>query len=90
MSIVVGIDVDGVITGVEVVESSETAGLGSKATEEPFKGQFIGRNVEAFVVTKNGSTQENEVDAISGATITSNAVTDVVNASIYFINQFVE
>ena len=87
---VVGISPEGEIKGVEITQSSETKGLGSKASEEPFKSQYVGKNVEAFVVTKNGKSQENEIDAISGATITSNAVTDIVNASIYFIKNNIQ
>lgn len=90
ISVVIGMDTEGEIKGIEVVESSETAGLGSKAAEDPFKGQYVGKQVDAFIVTKNGKTQDNEIDAISGATITSRAVTDVVNASIYFIQNNIE
>ena len=80
ISLTVGVDLDGSITGVEITESSETVGLGANASEESFRSQYVGKQVDHFVVTKNGSQNDNEIDAISGATITSNAVTDAVNA----------
>ena len=49
-------------------------------SEESFRSQYVGKQVDHFAVTKNGSQNDNEIDAISGATITSNAVTDAVNA----------
>ena len=57
-------------------------GLGMRANTDAFKGQFQGRQAEVFSVTKGGASSENEIDALSGATITSNAVTGAVNAGI--------
>ena len=56
------------------------------ATGDEFKGQFAGKNAEALAVTKTGFPAENEIQAMSGATITSEAVTNAVNAAIYFVN----
>lgn len=53
-----------------------------KAAEDKFKSQFEGKQVDSFEATKNGATAENQIDAISGATITTNAVTGGVNAGI--------
>ena len=53
-----------------------------RADTEEFKKQFKDRNVEAFVYTKNGASAEHEIDALSGATITTNAVTNGVNAGL--------
>ena len=61
---------------------SETAGLGMKADTEEFKSQFSGKNVEAFSYTKTGAAKEEEIDAISGATITTNAIVNGVNAGL--------
>lgn len=80
----VGITKEGMITGVEVLEISDTPGLGMKATEPAFKDQYKDKTVEEFTVTKTGSTSDSEIDSISGATITSNAVTHAVNAALYF------
>ena len=54
---------------------------------EAFESNWVaplGKNVDAFAVTKNGASSDNEINAISGATITSNAVTGAVNAAVYF------
>ena len=60
----------------------ETAGLGMKADEADFKDQFKDQNVPEFSYSKTGATQEGEIDALSGATITTNAVTNGVNAGL--------
>ena len=80
----VGITNEGKITGVELLEISDTPGLGMKATEPAFKDQYKDKTVEEFTVTKTGSTSDSEINAISGATITSNAVTHAVGAALYF------
>lgn len=79
----IGIRMDGTMNGMSILSISETAGLGMKA-EEVLKPQFADKNVEMFEYTKNGATSENQIDAISGATITTNAVTNGVNAGLYY------
>ena len=71
VQISVGIDGEGNLTGVGFLSISETPGLGMKAQEPEFRGQFAGKpTAETFVVTKTGATADNQVQAISGATIT--------------------
>lgn len=82
----VGFDADGTITGVGIREINDTPGLGLKAKEPKFKDQYIGKNVDALVVTKLGASADNEIDAISGATVTSNAVTNAVNTAFYYLH----
>lgn len=82
----VGIRSDGTINGYEVLSISETAGLGMKATESEFKDQFKGKKVEKLEVVKTGAKEEQQIDAISGATITSTAVTKEVNACLAYVN----
>ncbi|MDD6728136.1 MAG: RnfABCDGE type electron transport complex subunit G [Eubacteriales bacterium] len=84
IQIALGIKTDGTITGFDVVSNSETAGLGSKCTEPEFKDQFAGKPATKLEYTKSGASADNEIDAISGATITTNAVTEAVNAAIVF------
>lgn len=84
IQIAVGITKDGVLTGFDVISNSETAGLGSKCTEPEFKNQFAGKPATKLEYTKTGATADNQIDAISGATITTNAVTEAVNAAIVF------
>lgn len=81
-----GVKTDGTVNGISFLSISETAGLGMKAAEDDFKNQFAGKKVENFSYTKNGASAENEIDAISGATITTNAVTNGVNAGLYYIS----
>lgn len=88
ITITLGIDNDKIINGVEILSISETAGLGMKAKNEEFKTQYKEKSVEQFSVTKIGATTDSEIDAISGATITSNAVTGAVNGGIYFVNAY--
>lgn len=86
-----GIKNDGTVGGIKILSISETAGLGMKATEEAFYGQFSDKKVDAFTYTKNGAKEENEIDAISGATFTTRAMTNGVNAGIaYFKNGLVK
>ncbi|MDE6026040.1 MAG: RnfABCDGE type electron transport complex subunit D [Lachnospiraceae bacterium] len=70
------------ITGISFLSLSETVGLGMKAKESEFKDQFAGQPVDKFEYTKTGSSSPNVIDAISGATITTSAVVDGVNAAV--------
>lgn len=84
----VGISKDGKITGVEIGNHSETPGLGSKATEPEFKNQYLDKAVSnPLLVVKGSANNENEISAISGATITSNGVTNGVNAAMKIYNE---
>ena len=82
LEVSVGIAADGMVKGIEMLSISETAGLGMKADEADFKDQFKDQNVPEFSYSKTGATQEGEIDALSGATITTNAVTNGVNAGL--------
>ena len=77
-----GVQEDGTMNGISILSISETAGLGMKADTEEFKSQFAGVQTDAFEYTKDGATQDNQIDAISGATITTNAMTNGVNAGL--------
>lgn len=77
-----GVAADGTVTGLEFLSISETAGLGMKADTEQFKGQYAGKKTEAFQYSKTGASGEDEIDALSGATVTTNAVTNGVNAGL--------
>lgn len=80
----IGVTVDGTLNGYSITEINETPGLGMKAKEDGFSSQFKEKQVETFTVTKTGSTSDSEIDAISGATITSSAVTSGVNAGLEY------
>lgn len=86
IQISVGIAADGTVRGVEILSIKETVGLGMNAKTPEFKNQYAGKLVESYVVTKTGAAGDNEIDAISGATITSDAVTNAVNAAVLYFN----
>ena len=82
----IGFDADGTITGVGIRETSDTPGLGLKAKDDDYRNQFVGKNCDKLTVTKSGSASDTEINAISGATITSNATTNAVNAALYYLH----
>lgn len=77
IELMIGIDNDQVVTGVSIIASAETAGLGAKASEENWRAQFVGLSGHV-AVTKDGG----EVEAITASTITSRAVCDAVNVAL--------
>jgi electron transport complex protein RnfG len=88
ITMVIGYTNDRTINGIELLSINETAGLGMNASKPEFIGQYVGKGVDQFTVTKTGATEENQIDAISGATITSNAVTNAINAGIGFVTEY--
>lgn len=76
----VGVDFDGKVTGVEIISHKETPGLGANAEKNEFRSQYVGKSNEISVVKSNAG--ENEINAISGATMTSDGVTRSVNGAI--------
>ncbi len=85
VTVSVGILNDGTVNGIEFLTLAETAGLGMNADTPEFKGQFADQNVDEFTVTKDGSTDPGMINALSGATITSRAVTGAVNTAVFFV-----
>ncbi len=82
ISLTLGVDMTGTITAIEVISQSETAGLGANCTKDDFKSRFAGvKSDDTLKVTKDGGT----IDAMSGATITSRAVTKAIDAGYRFI-----
>lgn len=78
IELMVGIDsAKGQVSGINVVSNSETAGLGAKSTDPEFSDQYKGKPLEELSVLKNGTPGDTEIKAISGATITSTAVTKI-------------
>lgn len=82
-----GIKNDGTVNGISILSISETAGLGMEA-EKVLKPQFANKQVNNFVYTKTGAVEANEIDAISGATITTNAITNGVNTGLYYFENY--
>lgn len=86
IELIVGISADGTITGINIGSMSETPGLGSKAAEPAFKDQFNNKPTEELSLVKGKVSSDTDIQAISGATITSTAVTSGVNAAIEVYN----
>ncbi len=84
IEISVGIASDGTVKGIEMLSIGETAGLGMKAKDAEFKDQFRDKKVQKFTYTKNGEKGDDKIDAISGATITTNAVTNAVDSALIY------
>lgn len=78
VSVMVGIDANGAITGLEILSHAETPGLGANAVKPDFKDRFIGKSGE-LTVDKTSNEGQN-IQAITAATITSKAVVSAVNA----------
>ena len=79
ITMMVGVDLEGKVTGIAIISHSETSGLGAVAADkgeagQNFRGQFVGKSGELEVGT--------HIDAIASATITSKAVTEGVNAAL--------
>lgn len=85
ISFLVGLKLDGTINAVSLLEIKESAGLGMNA-ESVLIPQYEGKPIAIFEVTKTGATKDNQVDAISGATITTDAINNGVNAAISYFN----
>lgn len=85
--VTVGINGESTVTGIKLSNMNETPGLGAKATEPAFIDQFeeIKTETKPFV-NKNATGAESEIVAISGATITSDAVTVGVNIALDYYN----
>ena len=65
--------------------------MGMLVDEESWKAQFAGKNVEAFKLNKSGgSTADNEIDSVSGASITSGAVVNAVNTGLDFYHNYIQ
>ena len=78
-----GIRLDGRVNGISILSISETPGLGMQA-EEVLSPQFVNKQVSKFEYTKVGAVTDNQIDAISGATITTNAFVDGANTGLSY------
>jgi len=81
VTMMVGVKNDGTISGVRITNHSETPGLGAKAPEKEWISQFDGKS-DHITIVKTGNAKGNEVNAITGATITSKTVASGVNSAL--------
>ena len=77
INMAVGVDKSGAVTGVSIIQMSETSGLGANAKRESFRSQYVGKSGSVALKKQGG-----EIDALTGATVTSTAVTRGVNAAL--------
>jgi electron transport complex protein RnfG len=80
IELVAGVTPDGNLRAIRLLSQSETPGLGARSAEEEFYGQF--KDAGRITVVKTAPSNAGEIQAISGATITSSAVADGVNAAL--------
>lgn len=92
IEMVLGITFDGTISGLRIISHSETPGLGAESTKPAFYEQFTGKSAEsAFVVSKTGAELPEEIDALTGATKTTNGVIRAVNTvCAFYLNEIGE
>ena len=72
------------VNGYSITDISETPGLGMKAEEEDFYSQFQNKKVDQFTVVKQKPSSDDQIEAITGSTITSKAMANGCNAAIYY------
>ena len=87
LTLTVGLSMDGKVEGVEITSHDETPGLGANAVKPEFLEQFIGSD-GPLTVGKTPSGAENEIQALTGATITSKGVANAVNLARDFAAQY--
>lgn len=85
VEIMTGVDLKGAVTGIQTLTLNETAGLGMNAKNESFRDQFKGKSGKINVSKSNPG--DDEIQALTGATITSKAVTDAVNIALELYTQ---
>lgn len=90
IEVVTGIDVDGNVTGLRVGSHNETPGLGAKAKDEAFYVQYAGKSASEMIGTSKTAASGNDIQAITGATISSVAISNGANASIDAFNWILE
>lgn len=90
MKILVGIDNDLNIKGISLVSHNETPGLGANVTNPKFTGQFLGKAPQKeFNVVKRVPNDDDEIQAITAATVTSKAVTKGVNEAVALVRSII-
>ncbi len=88
--VVTGVNVDEVVTGLRVGSHNETPGLGAKAKDASFYDQFSGKSSTSQIGVSKTEASGNDIQAITGATISSVAISKGANASIDAFNWILE
>ncbi len=88
ISVMTAVNLDGTVKTVSILDASnETPGLGQNVTRDSFYSQFAQRSENVSVVKNGASLENNEINACTGATISSKAVTKAVNEAIEYSKQ---
>lgn len=88
IKMLVAVNTDGTVIDFNILSSNETPGLGDNASKDSFRSQFIGKASDSMEVTKDSTNTEN-IQAMTGATISSTAVTNGVKEALDEVNAFV-
>ena len=86
IKMLVAADPTGTLLGYKILSHNETPGLGDKTTQPKFRSQFPGKKVENLEVVK--VHEDGKIDAITGVTISSRAVTKAVKESLIALNEY--
>ena len=86
ITLYMGVTDDGTLNGISILAIGETPGLGMRA-EEVLVPQFENVPVTIFTYTKSSSMSDSEIDAISGATVTTKAVVNAINGGIKAVTE---
>ena len=85
ITVLVGFDLEGHIKGIKILSHSETPGLGANAAQDSFMSQFA-QKLPPLAVTKS-TPKDNEIVAITGATITSSAIVKGINEAAAYVTE---
>lgn len=77
ISILVGLENETIMKGISIISQSETPGLGARISENSFMDEFVGLSIDDIALSREGG----QIDAITGATISSGAVVDAVRTA---------
>ena len=90
VEVVTGVTIDEVVTGLRVGSHNETPGLGAKAKDAQFYDQFTGKSSTSQIGVSKTAASGNDIQSITGATISSVAISNGANASIDAFNWILE
>ena len=90
IEVFVGISLEGDIVGLKVLSLAETPGLGSNVQNPEFQQQYIGKNADTAIGVTKAEPKDNEIVAVSGATISSRSITSAVNNALEIFNDYVK
>ncbi|MDS0524437.1 RnfABCDGE type electron transport complex subunit G [Clostridium sp. SHJSY1] len=88
IKMLVAVSIDGKVIDYNILSSNETPGLGENASKDSFRSQFNGKQLDDLSVVKDPSNEKN-IQAMTGATITSKAVTGAVKDAVGNVVDFV-